>query len=186
MLAGANPNGYAGYVGDAIGDFGNTAAGGKFGMNDPGYAVLRNKLQNDVLGATNSSFNNSGLFGSDSNQKAAASGLTEALGGLDYANYQNDIARQERAAGMMPGLYSASQQPAQTKLGVGQIQDADAQAALMAEADLFDRTKNADYNRFRQLLGDFTGSQQNAGMQEETPWWQSLLSGAIGIGGMFF
>lgn len=123
-LAAANNPLYSGAVNSAIGSFGDIAAGNQFGTNDPGYAALRSKLSNDVLTSTNQSFNNSGLFGSDSNQKAAASGLADSLGALDYNNFQNDQQRQAQAAGLLPGLFSAAQLPSSVQQSVGASQDA--------------------------------------------------------------
>lgn len=177
LLSGANPSGYSGAVGGALSDFGDVAAGKRFGMDDPGYATLRAKAGDDTLRDVNAMFTQSGRFGSGSHVGTATEALGNVYAGMDYNNYQQDIARQQQAAGMLPGLYSASQMPAQTALGVGQIQDADAMAARQGEFDQFNRTQNADYTRLLEMIGAFTGSQQNAGMREEVPWWQSVLGG---------
>jgi len=174
---GANPAGYSGFVGGAIGDFGDVAAGNRFGTNDPGFATLRQGVIDDTMSSINSTFGNSGMFGSDSNLEAAGRGIGSAIAGLDYGNFQNDIARQQNAVGTLNSLYGMSQQPGQTQLAAGQIRDADALAGRQGEADLFERDNNADYNRFLELIGAFTGSQSNAGMKQEVPWWQSLLGG---------
>lgn len=181
ILGNADPGGYSGFINNAMGEFGDIASGNRFGMDDPGYAQLRAKLGDDTLKDVNSIFTQSGRFGSGSHVDTATSSLANALAGLDYGNYQNDIARQERAMAALPGLYSASQLPGQTQLAVGQLQDADALATRQGEMDLFDRTKNADYRRALEVLGAFTGSQDAAGLREEPDFFQLLLGG-LGAG----
>jgi hypothetical protein len=177
ILGNANPGGYSGHVNSAIGDFGDIAAGKRFGMDDPGYAQLRSKLGSDTLRDVNAIFTGSGRFGSGSHVDTATSSLGNVLAGLDYGNFQNDQQRQFGAASMLPQLYSASQMPGQTELAVGQLQDADSLAKRQSEFEHFDRTKNADYNRFKELLSAFTGSQEAAGMAEQPSFLQMLLGG---------
>lgn len=172
MLAGSNPSGYSTYLDSAIGDMGEVAAGKRFGTDDPGYQTLRTNVANDAMTSSLNAFNNSGLFGSDSNQIKTGEGVANALAGLDYANHQNDQGRQERAIGMLPGMRDAALAPARTALEVGAAEDADASAV-----------RTGGYNRLLEVLGAFNGSQDSAGMGEETPWWQQLLgAGAIGSG----
>ncbi len=75
----------------------NVATGGAFGTNDPGFAALRSKAGDDALRTVNAAFNSNGRFGGDSNIKTAGEGVGNALAGLDYQNFQNDIARQQQA-----------------------------------------------------------------------------------------
>lgn len=281
----------------------NVAQGGAFGMNDPGYAAMRDAISNDVMTDVSGLFNASGRFGGGSHVDRATRSLTSALAPMDYQNYQNDIARQERALGAIegqrqlgfsnragalsaqlgaagqqfgmgqqgfdnqagalgaalganqagfgmdqqgtanaqaaraaqqglaqsqfgmiqqgtdtranalasqlganqaqfgqqqqalanaggaaaaaPGFYQAQLLPGQTQTAVGQIQDANAAATRQGEYDLWDRTQNADYNRLLQMIGTFTGTQQNAGMQEEVPWWQQALGAGAVASGIF-
>lgn len=134
-LAAANNPLFSGAVNGALGSFGNIAAGNAYGTDDPGYAALRAKVANDTLTGVNSSFNNSGLFGSDSNQRAAGEGLGNALAGLDYSNFQNDQQRQAQAAGLLPGLFSAGQLPSSVQQSVGASQDAAAAAEKAGPTD---------------------------------------------------
>lgn len=188
-LAGSasNPT-YASGVQSAIDSFGRTASGANIGQNDPGYATIRNKLSNDVLTSTNGAFNNSGLFGSDNNQKQAASGLADSLGALDYQQYNDSQDRQVQAAGMLPGLFSASQQPASALLSAGAIQDADRQAALQGRNDLFQRQNNSYTDLLAKLSSTLNGTAQTSGstttqITPEAPWWQQALGGAaLGAG----
>lgn len=172
LLSSSNPSGYSTYLDSAIGDIGSVAAGQRYGEADPGYATLRQNVANDALTSSLSAFNNSGLFGSDSNQLKTSEGVASALAGLDYANFQNDQSRQERAIGMLPGMRDAALAPARTALEVGAAEDADASAV-----------QTAGYNRLLEVLGAFNGSQESAGMKEETPWWQQLLGYVAGNAG---
>jgi hypothetical protein len=75
----------------------------------------------------------------------------------------------------------ANQQGAIDSLGqIGAAQDANAQGALLGQADLFDRTKNAGLDRLIKIGAAFGDP---VGAANEAPWWQQLLGGAIGLGG---
>jgi hypothetical protein len=180
ILGNANPGGYSGHVTDAIGSFGDMAAGRNIGAEAPGYKAVRDRLSSDVMDSVNSQFTASGRFGGGSHRGELAEQMAGTLGAFDLGEYHRGQDLQFGAASMLPQLYSASQMPGQTQLAVGQLQDADTLAKRQSEADLFDRTKNADYNRFKELLSAFTGSQQNAGMAQETPWWQTALGYVAG------
>lgn len=178
LSAASNPL-YSAGINSAIGDFGDVAAGNRFGTNDPGYAALRSKLSNDVLTQTNQSFNNSGLFGSDSNQRAAGEGLGNALAGLDYGNYQQDIQRQQQAAGMLPGLFSAQQLPSSVQQSVGASQDAASAAQAAGPSDFL--AKLSAIAAGTAGAGGTTQTNTSPG----TPWWQTALGAGIGAAGLF-
>lgn len=189
LLAGADPAGYSNSVSGAISDFGDIAAGNRFGTNEPGYAALRAKLADDTLTGVNSIFAGSGRFGSGSHVDTATNSLVSALGGLDYANFQNDQQRQMAAAGLLPGLYEASQLPAQTQLQAGQIMDADALAQRQAQNDLFRRQNDSVWDALARSSSILAGTAPSGGStttntQPGTPLWQTLMGGAIGLGGL--
>jgi hypothetical protein len=138
-----------------------------------------------VLTGVNSIFTGSGRFGSGSHVGKATSELGSTLGAFDLGEFHRGEDQSAMAAGMLPGLYSAFQQPNQTRLAVGQMQDADSLAKRQSEYEFFDRTKNADYNRFKELLGTFSGTQQNAGMAEEPSFLQMLMGGIGTAAGLF-
>lgn len=184
-LGAANNPDYAAGVSGAITDFSDVAAGKRFGEADPGFAALRAKVGTDVMRDTNKAFNSAGLFGSDTNQTAAAEGLGNAYAGLDYANHQNDIARQQQAATMLPGLFSAAQQPATITGAIGGAQDANQQGILQGRADLQQRQANGWTDLIAKLTSAGAGNAAASGTtttntmtRPETPWWQS----ALGIG----
>ena len=134
-LEAANNPDYATGLAGALGSFGNRASGAEIGMNAPGYAAMRAAVGDDVLTSTNGAFNSSGLFGSDRNQEAAGRGLAEALGGLDYQNYRASIGDQERAATMLPQLFTAGQLPSAATGAIGAAQDANQQGIANGPTD---------------------------------------------------
>lgn len=192
MLSGANDPMYSGAFRDTFSDMADTAAGNKFGMNDPGYAALRSKIASDTLTGTNRAFNESGLFGADSNQREAGRGLADALAGLDYGNFQNDIAREERAQAGLAGAFQNTGLPASRALQVGQLMDQDAQAALMADADLQSRRFNAPTDFLAKMSSILAGNAATGGSTSTTTSpvtqpnpLQTILGGLLGAGALF-
>lgn len=182
-LGAANNPDYSNSVNAAIKSFGNTAAGNDFGMNDPGYAALRAKAGNDAQSQINQQFNNSGRLGGGSANQAVGEGVTNALAGMDYTNYQNDIARQQAAVGQLGNLYGMAQQPAATQGAVGAAVDSNSQGILSGNYDLAQRQNNNQTDWLAKLSSILSGNAQTAGTTTTnstpaTPWWQS----ALGIG----
>ena len=194
MLSGSQNPQYGQAFQNTFNDVSNTAAGNKFGMNDPGYAELRNNLQNDVTTANLSAFNNSGLFGSDSNRSQLTKDLTSSLGGLDYQNFQSDIARQQAAQAAQAGAYQNTFLPQQTALGVGQMQDADRQAQLQAQYEQQTRAAQAPTDYLAKLSSLLAGNAATGGststgstttpIQQPSPL-QLLLGGGLGLASLF-
>ncbi len=181
LTAAGNPD-YAAGINGAIKTASNAAAGNDFGTNDPGYAALRAKAGNDALTSVNSVFNNSGRLGGGSNVMAAGQGVTNALAGLDYQNFQNDRAYQQSSAAALPGLYQSSLLPSSTQGAVGSAQDTNATGILQGQNDLQQRQNNQQTDWLAKLTSILGGGAQVAGnttttSQPSTPWWQSLLSG---------
>jgi hypothetical protein len=179
LAASSNPD-YLSGVNGALASTAQQAAGTTTGLNDPAYQQMRSDLGNQVLTDTNAAFNNSGLFGSDNNQTAAAKGLTDALGNLDYNQYLNGQQQQQQAIANLPGLFSALQAPSATAGAVGAAQDANAQNILSGNADLFNRTNNGQLNLLQQLIPALAGGAGVGGttttQTQPTPsWWQSAL-----------
>ena len=173
-LAAANNPDYAGGLAGAIGSYGNRAAGNEIGVNAPGYAALRNKLQSDVTSGVNSSFNNSGLFGSDSNVRGLTEGLTSSLGGLDYQQYNDSLSRQAEAANILPTLFQGAQLPAGIQQSIGAAQDADAAAKAAGPTDYLAK-----------LTGILSGNAASAGTttNSQTPLWKLLLGAGATVAG---
>lgn len=165
LSAASNPA-FTSSINSAIGSLGDVAAGNQIGQNNSQWQALRDRIMSDTTGAVNSSFNNSGLFGSDSNRTALARGLSEGLAGVDNAQLQSDYARQQSAAGQLPSLFSSLQMPASVTSAVGAAQDANAQAQQTGELDWLTR-----------LLGANSAAASAAGTNETTskPLWQYLL-----------
>lgn len=166
---------YSGAIGDTLGQYGDIASGKN--ISDPTSDAVRSRLMNDATTAVNSSYLTDGRFGSSAMQNDSANAVVSALAPFDYG-------RQQNAAQMLPGLYSASQAPASAQLTAGQITDANALAERQAQADLFDRTNNAGWNTLARGTSILSGSAPSAGMTStntsttQVPWWQT----ALGIG----
>lgn len=182
-LGAAGNSDYASSIQQAIKSFGGTAAGNDFGTNAPGYATLRANAGDDALKSVNAVFNNSGRLGGGSNVQAAGTGVTNALAGLDYTNYQNDIARQQAAVPILQQLFGAAQLPSATQGAVGSAMDANQQGILSGQYDLDTRNANALTDLIAKLSGSYGGSASGSGTTSTqttttptTPWWESALS----------
>jgi hypothetical protein len=103
---------------------GEAGLGGQYGgladwysQDAPGYSTLRSNLSNDALSSVNSVFNNSGRFGGGSNVKAAGEGVTNALAGLDYQNFQNDANNRYRSLDAQRSIFGDTFNQGQTGVG---------------------------------------------------------------------
>ncbi len=176
LSAASNP-GYSAAVNNAIGEFGDIAAGNRMGEGDAGWNAARDRALTDV----NSMFTTSGRFGSGSHVGSAAEGLAA----VDLARLQGNESRQMQAAQLLPGLFSASTMPSQYAMGIGAAQDANAQAVRQGEADLFDRTNNAGWNTLQRGASVLAGTAPSAGTTTSTttsqPWWQTGLGIGAGL-----
>lgn len=188
LLGAAGNEDFASGISGALNLTGDVAAGNRFGENAPGFDRLRQNAIDDAAVASNSSFLSSGTVGSDRHKQNTGEGITNAIASLDYTNYQNDIARQERAQANLPGLLSGSALPSQIQLTAGGILDADAQAGLLGEQNLFRRQNDAQLG----LLGDassvLSGTAGAAGTtstltEPTTPWWQQVAGYVAGNAG---
>lgn len=169
MLSAANNPDFSSGIAGALSSYSNRAAGNEIGNAAPGYAQLRQKAIDDAITGTTSQFANSGLFGSDRNQKLAAEGAADAALGYDYTNYNNSLDRQAEASNMLSSLFQSSMLPSSVTGAVGAAQDADAQAQSGGQLDYL--------RQFTSLLGGVAGAspQTTTNKQPSTPLWQSLL-----------
>lgn len=174
----------------------------------PGYARVRQDVADDTLGGVNASFLTDGRFGSSVHTDQATRSLGGVLANMDMANNENRLNRMlggnqalagigqtamgnaAGAAAATPGLYQSLLMPGQAQIGAGQIRDADALAARQADADLFDRTQNKDWNSLARASGILSGTAGSAGQtttqSQNTPWWQpggSTLLGGLSLFG---
>lgn len=190
LSAASNPD-FASGIGGAIKSLGNAAAGNDMGQGDAAYATLRAKAGNDALTSVNSVFNNSGRFGGGTNAKAAGEGVTNALAGLDVNQLQNDRNWQAQAAGLLPGLFSASQLPSGIYGAVGNAQDADANAQRQAANDLYQRVNGAPWDTLGRASSVLNGTTANTPQTTQqinttpsTPWYQTAIAGGLGLGSL--
>lgn len=173
----------------------------------PGYARVRQDVADDTLGGVNASFLTDGRFGSGVHTDTATRSLGGVLANMDMTNNENRLARMlggnqalagigqtamgnaAGAASAMPGLFQGTLLPGQAQIGLGQIKDADALAKRQADADLFDRTKNADWNSLARASGILSGTAgaggQTTTQSQNVPWWQKAATVGGGLLNMF-
>lgn len=190
-LGAAGNQDFASGIGGAISDFGDVAAGNRFGTDDPGYAALRAKAGEDTLRDVNGIFTGSGRFGSGSHVDTATESLGDVYAGLDYQNHQQDIARQQQALQLLPQAYQASLMPGAAAGAVGSAQDADALATRQGENDLFRRQNDTKWDALARASSIAAGTAGMGGTtttntQPSTPWWQVAGAGALGLGSLLF
>lgn len=171
--------------------------------NAPGYAALRQKGIDDALTGVGSSFLTDGRFGSSVMGEAAGEAAADTALGFDYQNYTDRLNRQLQgsqalagigqtamgnagaAAAALPGFATARLQPAQMQIAAGQMLDADTQARLQGENDLFRRTNDAGWSTLGQASSILNGTAGASGQQTSTtspqaPWWQTILGMGLG------
>lgn len=88
------------------------------------------------------------------------------------------------------GLYQSSLLPSATQSAVGGQQDADAQAKLLAQSQLFNGQQNNQLDWLSKLSSIFSAQAPYGGTQATetkpgTPLWQTLLGGGVGLLGAF-
>lgn len=173
-LNAANNPAYSGGIAGAMQSYANRAAGNEIGMNAPGYSAIRDRLTSDVTANVNNNFNNSGLFGSDSNRRGLTEGLTSSLGALDYSQYNDSLSRQAEAANILPTLFQGAQLPAGIQQSIGAAQDADAAAKAAGPTDYLGK-----------LTGILGGNAAAAGTttNSQTPLWKLLLGAGATVAG---
>lgn len=181
-LGAANNPDYSNAVQGAI-NYSGGLASGQSGLNDPTYQALRAKAGNDAQVQLNGQANAAGRLGGGIPNQALGQGVTNALAGLDYQQYQNGIQNSFQAQNQLPGLFAASQAPSATQGAVGAAQDLNSQGILSGNYDLANRQNNNQTDWLSKLSGILQGNAQTAGTTTtnstpSTPWWQS----ALGIG----
>jgi hypothetical protein len=163
--AATNPD-YARGVAGSTSELADIASGKRFGMNDPGYADMRQGAIDDSVTAGNSSFLTDGRFGSTVHGEAIGRGVSQTIAGLDYGNFQNDQQRQMQAISALPTAFAAGQAPGSVQQSVGEQQRAAPWYNLGQASSVLAGTAGA-------------GGQTNTMTQPAAPWWQA----PVAIGG---
>lgn len=78
--------------------------GDYMGADNPGLASVMNRTGADVTARVQAAFSNAGRTGSGANQAALSRGLGDALGGIQYGDYNNERTRMAQAASLAPTL----------------------------------------------------------------------------------
>ena len=174
-------------LGGAMDYYSSVARGEQMGQNDPNFARMRQNMIDDTMTGVNQAFGSFGRNLGGSHMDTMTSSLADSLAGLDYQRLQDDYARRDSATAALPSLYSAMQAPAQTRLGVGQMFDQDAQAMLTGRNDLFRRQNDAGMTHIAgtiNTLNGGSGQDGNGGVMTPDPaWWQQLLGFGANVAG---
>lgn len=108
--------------------------------NNPAYQQMRDQLAADTTDSVTGQYAAAGRYGSGANQKALASGLSNTLGGLDYQQYQNNLANQNNSASQLAGIGQNAvgnvQNLGQTQIGAQNAVMAGAQQGVNNQANL--------------------------------------------------
>ena len=175
-----------------------------YDAGSPGATTLRNNIADDTTSNINSIFSNSGRFGGGSHVSSLGEGLGSALAGFDsnmfdkaYAAHRGSLDAQagmeqqgvNNAAGAsaaLPGIFQSSMLPSATINSVGAEQDANSNAILQGQNDLFRRQNDAKQGQYGWASSVLAGNAGAGGQTTTSPtpaWWQQLLgAGAIGSG----
>jgi len=161
------------HVGNATEELGNVYAG----MDMQNY---ENRLGR-MLGG------NQALAGIAQTAHGNVANSTAGLAGVGQSAMNNAAG----AAAAVPSLWSSTLLPGQNELAIGQLLDADAQAKLQGENDLFRRSNDSGWDTLGRATSILSGNagastQQSSVSTPSAPWWQQALGGAIGLGGAFF
>jgi hypothetical protein len=135
------------------------AAGQAFGMGQQGVGNQFGALAGQA-GTSNS------MFG---NRTAALSGMA-GLAGQQFGMGQTALGNQQGAIGLLGQI--------------GASQDADSLARRMADADLFDKTQNRDWNTLGRATSVLGGNATASGSTTSNtiPWWAALGGAAATVG----
>lgn len=178
----------------AMENLGSIARGDMLGQSNQ----YRDQILDETRADVEASLGAAGRLNSD----VHAETLADRLGGLRGAFYDQDRAQQMNAINMinneqgqqfgqgmaastaLPALYQNKFAPGQTQLGLNQMLDADSQAQLMADYDLFQRKDPS--NHIQNTIGLMQMLQGQPGTQEEkNTLFGDIIGGGIGLASMF-
>lgn len=179
--AAQNPS-YMQGVNGAIRDQADVASGKYLNETDPNYQAMIDRAANGTAADINAAMGADGAYGSNVHVGALADQIGALRTNAAVQERQMELQRQQQAIANLPGLYGASQMPAASIGAVGAAQDANQNAILQGQNDLFRRQNDAgtDYlSRFFSMLGSGAqvgGSTTNqVTTTPQAPWWQSAL-----------
>jgi hypothetical protein len=205
--------GYAGSLAGGSGpslteqNLSGVANGNYLNGGDPFFEANLAKTLNETSSGINAGLGASGRLGSNLQLQSLSEGLGNVSNAARSQQYQTERDRQVQALGAiegqrqqgvsnafaaqaaLPGLYQAGLLPSQVQGQVGAAQDADKQAALQGQYDLYSRNANADTDLLAKLSSILAGNAQAGGTTQTTtqpgqPWWQTLGGAAVGLGSL--
>jgi hypothetical protein len=166
--------------------------GNIFGMGQQGTA-------NQLAGLSGQAGVGNSMFANDTAALAGQAGIGNSIfanraaalagqGATANSIFGNEAAALAGQQGAAQSLFGAGQQGVDnqtraidTLTQIGAARDANRQGKLLGEADLFDRTKNAELDRLLKIGGGFGGAATDAANQPS--WWQQLLGYGVQAAG---
>lgn len=140
--------------------------------------AVKNRVIEDIMPSINSSFANSGMFGSTLHAQNLAKGLSSGLAGVE----DQAQARALQAAGMVPGLNQAQFGALDYLSGVGGQQQQQAQAEIQADVFQDQQAKSAELAALQDYLALSSGAGSTFGVQSSTTRQNPGLLGLAGFG----
>lgn len=143
------------------------------GLGDALAGLDYSNMQNNINNQYRSLDSQRGIFGD-----------TFGMGQTGVGNTLAGLAGQGATASQQFGMGQQALGNEQGAIGllgqIGASKDADSLAKRMANADLFDRTKNADWNTLGRATSILGGNSTASGSttSNSVPWWAALLGGA--------
>lgn len=175
----------------------STANGDQLNANNPYLSQMESNIKAQVLPGLQSQFEGSGNLNSSLMAQAAGQGLGNAIGGLNYQNYQQGLqnqltaqqslgslygqgtSQQLAAAGLAPSAYQAPLTGMNAALTAGGVQQQQAQNELTGQVNAFNYNQNQPYNMLNQYLGLLQG-QGGGTVSTSQPYYQNQAAGALG------
>lgn len=150
-------------------------------MRSGAFDQVRENTIASIMPSINSSFAGSGMTGSSLHAQNLARGLSQGLGEVENAAWQQGEGRALQAAGMMGQANQNMLAPLDYLRSVGSERQAQSQAEIQAAALQDQQAKTAELNALQDYLALSSGAGSMFGVQQST---QRQNPGAMGILGL--
>lgn len=157
--------------------------GGKYlNQQSPGWDAVANAARSGA----DSTYAGLGRYGSGAHDTAVA----QAVGGLQYQDYANQLGRMDQAAALAPQVAGQDFIDLNAVNQAGQQYQGELQNQINADLQRYNYQQNAPYANlqdFGSIIGQNYGggSQQTISPNQQTPWWQQALGGGLALGSLF-
>jgi len=166
-------------VNNAAGQIANIENGDYLSAGNPYFSGMVNSIQNAVAPGINSMFANANRYGSNANQQAVASAVTNAAAPLAMQNYQQGLSNMLQGAYVAPNLQQAQLAPANALLTAGGTEQAQNQAQLNDQIQRFNYNQMLPYNQLNAYEGAVSGNYGGTSTLTQ-PYFQNQTAGKLG------